>query len=155
MAFISLEANQQSMERARSVVASAIASFSDMSIPLRQVSIFLDRWNKQNFQTQGGKVGGWVPFKYGGRVEYKDGKRTINTSAKLLQDTGRLRMSFLPGVREGSAYIGSDLPYSVFHEKGTKRLPQRRMLPVAEEVKDDARQIFENWVQRNIEKANG
>jgi phage gpG-like protein len=94
----------------------------------REISISLARWVDQNFKSQGGKVGGWAPFKAKGR-RGKGG--TFDASAKLLQDTGRLRASFAPFYTRKTAGIGSDLIYSKAHEKGNKRrgLEARRMLP--------------------------
>lgn len=96
----------------------------------RKVSIFLMRWYNENFKSEGGKVGGWKPFKLGGR-RLPGG--LIDTSAKLLQDTGRLRLSINPFFNKRLAGIGSSLKYSITHELGLphKSLPARRMLPVA------------------------
>lgn len=124
---------------------------------MRQVSIFLDRWVQLNFREEGGKVGGWTPFKYGGREttnaksNAKIDGRYVNTTAKLLQDTGRLRISFIPFATTTNAGIGSDLPYAKGHEEGTSKLPQRRMLPKAPEVEDDCRQIIETWLGRTLD----
>lgn len=94
----------------------------------RKVGIWVLRWINENFKTEGGKVGQWEKFKYGGRV--KKGK--INTSAKLLQDTGRLRASFDYKATKSNVTIGSNLKYSKYHEGGVPQhnLPIRRMLPL-------------------------
>jgi phage gpG-like protein len=94
----------------------------------RQISVWLMRWVNQNFKTEGGKVGGWKPFKLGGRL-LPDG--TIDKSAKLLQDTGRLRASFSPFHSRQLAGVGSDVGYSLSHELGLphRNLPARHMLP--------------------------
>jgi phage gpG-like protein len=128
---------------------------------MRQVSVFLDRWVQKNFQGKGEQIGGWPAYKYGGRLVVKaksnsyamDAKRYINTSAALLQDTGRLRMSFLPFVRKGIAGIGSDLPYSKPHEEGSDNLPQRRMLPKNAEVQTDIFEILQNFVVVQFRKS--
>ena len=123
-----------------------LKELKDLTTPMRQASTYLDRWVQQNFKTEGGKGEKWQPFKVGGR--YKNGK--IDTSAKLLQDTGRLRASFLPFATRKNAGIGSDLPYSEAHEKGLGHLPKRRMLPLHSEVDDDLRDIIEDHVGRAI-----
>ncbi len=196
------------LEQAKAKANAARESLKDASIPMRQASIYLDRWVQQNFKTEGGKVGGWPPFKYGGRVKTKtktqldkeaaekgfaaaqkrktaEGKKSaynraaqkvyegysilgnwqtgkngawsfskIDRSAKLLQDTGLLRISFLPFATMTNAGIGSDLPYSKYHQDGGKHLPQRRMLPEKEEVMADLTEILDNWVKVQIQKAN-
>ncbi len=129
-------------------------------VVMRQIAVFLDRWVQKNFQSSGGNVGGWEPFKYGGRLTTKkkgnaisiDGHHYINGSAKLLMDSGALRLSFLPFTQLGNAGIGSELPYSKFHEDGTNHLPQRRILMKEEEVVGDVKEIMSDWVRVTLKK---
>lgn len=141
------------------------AAREDMSknLPaMQQVAVFLDQWVQQNFQGKGAKVGGWVGYTYGGRLTTKkkataqsiDGKRWVNGAAALLQDTGALRHSFLPFIRLGVAGIGSDLPYSEPHEKGSDNLPQRRLLPKESEVRVEVKEILDNFVMLRVRKTN-
>lgn len=139
-------------------------------VVMRQCAIFLDQWVQRNFQSLGGKVGKWEPYKYGGRLttldpkakshhgranaQSIDGHRYINTSAKLLQDSGALKHSFLPFIRKGIAGIGSELPYSKPHDEGTNGMIQRRMLPETSEVQADIREILDNFLVIQIRKAN-
>jgi len=111
----------------------------DLGNPLAQVAVLLDSWVQRNFKTQGGNVGGWVGFKYGGRV-LPDG--TIDTSAKLLQDTGLLRASFAPSSNDKIARIGTELPYAATHEFGRGAIPARRMLPKRADVIEQVKRIF-------------
>ena len=111
---------------------------------------------QQNFRTSGGKVGGWLPFKHGGRLTRKKkgnaqsitNRRYVDTSAKLLMDTGRLRMSFLPFYNPKDAGIGSDLKYAKFHHKGVpmRKLPERRLLPLHSEVDQQLWVIYSTHV---------
>jgi phage gpG-like protein len=127
-------------------------------VVMRQIAVFLDRWVQKNFQSSGGQVGGWAAYKYGGRLTTKkkangqsiDGHRYINGTAKLMMNTGSLRISFLPFTSLGNAGIGSGLPYSKPHEEGTTTLPQRRLLPVETEVVGDVRQIMDDWIKVTI-----
>ena len=124
---------------------------SDTSRPNRQISIWLLRWVNENFKTQGGKVGGWKPFRHGGR-RLEDG--SIDASAKLLQDTGRLRGSFSNFYSKTSAGVGSGLRYAKAHELGLphRRLPARRMVPIDtdRDVIDAAFKIYDTFVMRAI-----
>lgn len=113
------------------------------------VSIFLDRWVQKNFQSQGGNVGGWKPLARGGRWVKGYG---IDPSAKVLQDTGRLRSSFIPWATNTNAGIGSNLPYSAKHEYGEDGLPVRRMLPKRKEVIPQIRKIYVNFVKKVMRK---
>jgi phage gpG-like protein len=98
-----------------------------------KVSVWLDRWVQRNFRSEGGKVGGWLEL-----AEATIARRTKGRgkgSAKILQDTGRLRASFSPFHTRRSAGIGSDIKYAKIHEIiGVKRKDKpkpviRRMLP--------------------------
>jgi phage gpG-like protein len=124
------------------------SKIKDPSQANRKVSIWLLRWVSENFRSEGGKVGGWLPFKHGGRVT----KKGINTSAKLLQDTGALRKSYQPFYSRVNAGVGSDIPYSAFHEFGVpmNNLPIRRMLPSGEdrEVQDAVIRIYDAHIKR-------
>lgn len=159
---ISVTPNKQTLEAAKKRLLAARDGLKNNGAAMRQVAVFLDQWVQRNFQSKGGKVGGWEPFKYGGRLTTKrkataqsiEGHRWVNGAAALLQDTGALRLSFLPFVRAGVAGIGSDLPYSKPHQEGLAGLPQRRMLPKAQEVQVDVKEILDNFVLLRIRSAN-
>lgn len=119
---------------------------ADMSPVMGQVAVFLDQWVQENFKTEGGKVGGWLPFARGGRM--RNGK--LDTSAKLLQDTGRLRLSFLPFASKTDAGIGSRQPYSEAHHLGIG-VPERRLLPFAKEVRGPIKEKFNVHVKKGVE----
>lgn len=120
---------------------------SKMENAFQPASVYLDRWVQTNFKSEGGNVGGWEPFKLGGR-RLKGGG--IDPSAKLLQDTGRLRASFFPFATRRDGGIASDLPYAKVHHKGEGRLPERRLLPKKAEVIDKIRKIFKTFIGRAI-----
>ena len=117
----------------------------------KEVSVWLMRWLNENFKSQGGKVGGWKPFKLGGRKLPGGG---VDSSAKLLQDTGRLRASFSPFYSRTTAGIGSNLNYSVAHELGLphKNLPSRRMLPLGSDQAVNAGiiKIYDRHIRRAL-----
>lgn len=106
-------------------------NITKMEIPHKKISIMLDRWVQVNFKTEGGKIGGWAPIKRDGRI---------------LQLTGRLRLSMLPFFNRKDAGIGSDLPYSEKHEKG-QGVKKRRMLPLIGEVKRDIVNVYNQHVK--------
>lgn len=114
-----------------------------------KVAIFLDSWVQRNFRSQGALVGGWAPLRAGGRRK-RNG--VFDPEAKVLQDTGRLRLSFVPFATGRIVGIGSDVPYSKKHEQGLEGLPVRRMLPKQREVSKDVRRIYEQHVKRSLNK---
>ena len=131
----------------------------------RNIAVWLMRWVHENFDTKGGKVGGWPPYKYGGRLVKKskanaqsiEGRRYVDTSAHMLIDTGDLRKSYLPFWDRVTAGVGTKLPYAEFHETGTVHLPPRRMIPKSsgeKEVEDYVLRIYKDYVVHAAESEN-
>lgn len=104
-----------------------------------------------NFQTEGLAGGsGWRPLaastiarrRKGGRAGLRD---------RILQDTGRLKQSFIPGRPENvfrqfggkGVDVGTTLRYAPYHEFGTSRIPQRKMLPTREKAQQIAATAIE------------
>jgi phage gpG-like protein len=119
---------------------------SDLKPANKKASIFLDQWVQRNFKSSGGNVGGWRPFRAGGRWVGTGRGRRFDPSAKLLMDTGNLRASFHPFFSATDAGIGSDLEYALYHEEG-KGVPQRRMLPRHDEVDEHLFHIYDKHVE--------
>lgn len=138
-------------KKVRAEIKRLARKIGDTTTVNRQVSVWLLRWVAENFRTEGGNVGGWDPFKYGGR-RLKGG--FIDTSAKLLQDTGELRASFKNFWSRRFAGVGSALDRSVWHDQGVpeNNLPARRLLPSEEdqEVNKTILKIYDAHVQRAI-----
>lgn len=110
-----------------------------------RMAVLLQRWVDDNIKSEGGKVGGWVPFKHGGRRE-RGG--AINYSAKLLQRTGVLRRSFQPKWDDDSASIGSQLPRALYHHHGTRVLPARRLLPQVHEGRQMGQRVIADFMKQ-------
>ena len=72
--------------------------------------------------------------------------RRRKESSLPLQDEGLLRQSFASEATASAALMGSQLGYSIFHDKGTKHIPQRRILPTIKEAEDEfATKIVEDY----------
>lgn len=122
----------------------------DASPAMRAASVYLDKWVQKNFKSEGGNVGGWEPFAASGRLKQRpDGSWTFDRTAKLLQDTGALRASFVPFATKDNAGIGSDLDYADDHHKGID-VPERRLLPKKHEVRKPLRDIMDAYVQHSV-----
>lgn len=148
------------LTRVQQALQKRILEIANRSAPNRQVGAFLDSWVQQNFTSEGGNVGGWTPFKYGGRIiGWKNKAPLVDPSAKLLQDTGRLRASVSAFHNADTVGIGTDVAYSIFHERPwTKaiwdggQLPKRRILPTQEDVIEPVVKIFQNWLDKLANK---
>lgn len=152
---VNVKVNQAQLEAAKAKLKKARDDLKEGSVPMRQVAVMLDQWVQRNIISQGDKVGGWNPFTYGGRLTRKDKAtakvdgRWVNATAKLLRNTGALQHSFLPFIRDKQIGIGSDLPYSKYHEEGEGTM-HRRMLPENKDVDDDVKSIFDAFIKRTL-----
>lgn len=133
---------------------SKMLSGPQMDVAQRKTEKALHGFNQRLFRTKGAAVGGWPPYKYGGRIVRKGylgrdrkgsgavpthvitstGKKRlyyINTRASLLEDIGDLKKSFKTYSTRKNVVLGSDLEYSITHEEGNKSkgVKQRRLLP--------------------------
>ena len=120
------------------------ANFSERgalkAIGMRQLG-----WINQNFQNEGSLVGGWKPLATSTIARRRKG------SQRILQDTGRLRASFdLFGMRitSESVTVGSTNSVAAYHEHGTNRLPQRRMLPNEQEATELAKKLINAMIKK-------
>ena len=127
---VSIKVTPRDMYRGR--LQRRLNQIADLDVPNKKAAIFLDQWVQKNFQTEGGMVGGW---------------RGISRAGRILQDTGRLRNSFVPFADANDAGIGSELDYSEHHDKGTATIPQRRILPRHGDVDKDLFNIYNKHVQ--------
>jgi phage gpG-like protein len=74
---------------------------------------------------------------------------------RILQDTGRLKQSFVRGgggnvFRSGakSIEVGTTIRYAPFHEEGTSRMPQRKILPTGQQAERIAVASIEAYIQQ-------
>jgi len=91
-------------------------------------------WIDRNFTTEGTEAR-WKPLKASTIRRRREGPNPSRGVA-ILQDTGRVKDSFVRG-KSGNVFasddrqvtVGTQVPYGEFHEKGTSRMPRRRLLP--------------------------
>lgn len=118
------------------------AASRDRRIPNRQLAVQLQSWVFRNFQQGGGlQTPPWAPLAEATRRQ----KTRLGYSGTPLIRTGHLRQSFRPFSDNDTAGVGSEVPYSQYHETGTSRLPQRAMLPPRAVTIDYALKIYERW----------
>lgn len=81
----------------------------------RRMGIQALNWIKENFESQGGLVGGWTGLRPNTIASRRGG------SSKILQDSGDLRKSFtISSVDAEKVVVGSADPKALWHERGTK-----------------------------------
>jgi phage gpG-like protein len=104
---------------------------------------------REQFDTQGGRTGGWEPLS----ERYASDKVRRFGSQPILVATGALRDSLLGGPgrivrQEGneSLLFGTQLGYGSFHQSGTVNMPQRRIL----DLTNDDRRTMMKMLQRHL-----
>jgi phage gpG-like protein len=84
----------------------------------------------------------WAPLK---PSTLKEKKRKGYSSTPLIR-TGHYRQSFRSFYDNDGAGVGSEVPYSKYHETGTQHLPARPALPPRDVALDFAVKIYDRWV---------
>jgi len=120
-----------------------VVATNDRRTPNRQLSIQLYGWVLRNFQ-QGGALQSpaWRPL----AASTLKQKQRKGYSSKPLERTGHLRQSFRSFYDNEQAGVGSEVPYSQYHETGTRTLPQRAMLPPQNVALDYAVKVYDRWI---------
>ena len=94
------------------------------------------------FDTQGGRTGGWMPLS----PQYAAWKFAQVGAQPIMVFTGRLKRSLIERGANNIREISSDqmkwgtsiktakgAPYPIFHQRGTSRMPQRRIIDLTED----------------------
>lgn len=145
---VEYKVNQRKTRAAQRNLRKLQKQIPNLTVPHKRIAVFLLKWVLTNFKQEGKPIGGWTPFALGGR-------RTsggIDTTAKLLQDTGLLRNSFSTFHSRRDAGVGSNLSYAEDHNEGdpSSNLPARRMVPIQSEVVRDVNKIYRDYLRTII-----
>lgn len=123
------------------------AQVANTQVPNKALAVQLTAWVDRNFLSSGGFRGGWAPLaastlRQKARKGYSS-KPLITTGAALT-----LQRSFLAFWTAALAGIGTEVPYSIYHERGGGFLPQRPMLPTREQAGDMAIGVYRFFIQQ-------
>lgn len=126
-------------------ISTLVRESGDRTQPNRQLAAQLTGWTLRNFQAGGGmQTPTWAPLKPSTAKQ----KARLGYSPLPLIRTGHYRQSFRPFYDNDRAGVGSEVPYSKYHETGTKHLPKRPALPSEQVALGYAMQIYERWAAR-------
>ena len=116
-------------------------------------AINLERWVKKNFQANGrlhdDSSLAWKPLKPSTIKARRQGKKK-NLSEKILRDTGNLQSRWDTKATVTYGELKSRQNYSHFHEEGTKRIPQRKILPEADQGLDIVIPAYEKMIKKAV-----
>ena len=109
-----------------------------IAVSNKKASVVLYQWVLRNFQQEGALAeGGWEALAPS-TIAYK----AEHGYSRMLQNTGETRASFLPYSDKDIALVGSPLMKAAAHDEGTARIPQRRLLPTAEQAQELVMPIY-------------
>ena len=119
--------------------------FNMKTVNLKAI-ILIDRWVQQNFRAEGAlhennRFGPWKPLSPSTLSQRRKG------SSAILQDTGRLKNSFDFKATNTFAKLGTRVNYSVDHEFGKGRIPQRKILPTDEQGSKIIAPVYKRFVE--------
>ncbi len=126
------------------------ASIKSWRPELQGTSEFLmDLYRNGVFETQGEILGeAWKPLS----ASYELIKRTKFPGRGILQASGSMRGGFKPDITAVDLTITNGVPYFVFNQLGTSRMPARVMLDLPDKVVTKVVEIFTDGVQQRINK---
>ena len=113
----------------------------DLREPYGEIADYLQQVTDRRFQ-QGGP--GWAPLS----PAYAAWKAQNYGGRPILVRTGEMRggMGNVRRISEKSLEWGTNVPYAVFHQRGTRKMPQRRIIHLE---RDDATFIHK-IIQRHL-----
>lgn len=85
------------------------------AIGLRHLS-----YTMAQFRTQGKDTGGWKPLRPNTIAGRRKGRGPARDGAKILQNTGALRQSFVSRVLAGLVWVGTRNQIAEYHQHGTR-----------------------------------
>ncbi|NEP56008.1 MAG: phage virion morphogenesis protein [Symploca sp. SIO2G7] len=74
-------------------------------------------------------------------------KRRKGYPESILTRTGKMRNSVLAIADARSILIGVDVPYAIFHQQGTRKMPQRRILGMNDKREQKLRKLIRVWIK--------
>jgi phage gpG-like protein len=106
----------------------------DLSSGFRAALDLLEERAEAQFASKGGQTGGWAPL--------AESTLRSKRGTDILVETGALRGSLvgrgqgaIRDVRPDGADFGTDIPYAMFHHRGTSRMPKRPLIGMDEVTK--------------------
>ena len=129
----------------------------DASEAFREIAKdFREKLMPAQFNTQGSHGGsGWPPLS----PNYAAWKAKNYPGAPILVRSGLLRESLeknnaysIVDIQPKSMNIGSRVNYAIFHQQGTRKLPQRKIIQLSEEDKTRWTKIVHVWLLNRANK---
>lgn len=144
---IDIKVNTDKLNRA---MQRKINTLSDYEEPLRESGEWLLKDVDTNFRKQGALFGrGWKPLADSTRRQRA--RQGYPPARPILERTGRLRRgNKIKKVTKDTLTIGNDVDYFKYHQTGTRKMPQRKVLDIRSVAEIAIGRIFKDWLGRII-----
>lgn len=124
----------------------------DASPAFARIAILFWQSERVQFDTGGAFSGGWAPL----ADSTVAGKARRFEDPRVLIATYSLAASLTSAVAPGSVYsvtpyelfVGSDIFYGAFHQRGTVKMPMRKPVELPEVEKRDMVKVLQAWIVR-------
>jgi len=74
-------------------------------------------------------------------------KRRLGYPDSILTRTGKMRRSVNSVADARGVLIGVDVPYAIFHQQGTRKMPQRRILGMNDKRRGKLVKLIRVWIK--------
>jgi len=116
--------------------------------------LVIEKWILKNFETEGELAtdgARWVPLKQATIERRRHGKnKALAGKVMILQDRGYLKTHWKPFYSPWKVAYQSMEDYGIYHDKGSGRLPQRRIIPRQYQVRAALRKVYLKHVQEAL-----
>lgn len=121
------------------------AAFTELKPFFNDMVTLLEESVARQFSSEGGNVGGWAPLS----PRYAMWKAAAVGAKPILQLTGAMRKSFkAKKVTNSELHWGSTSRYAPFHQRGTSKMPARKIIHLASEDRRRALKELQKFVVR-------
>lgn len=79
-------------------------------------------------------------------------KARLGQSSKILTATGAMRASFRVKVKAMQLDLISDSEYLKYHQRGTSKMPQRKVLGITPERKNDGAKLIRAYIKGKVKR---
>lgn len=121
----------------------------DMRPFFQKASEMISSAVEEQFETEGSRTSGWAPLS----PRYAAWKMAQVGNQPILVFTGRMKKSLIgegpDSIREADRdqlRWGTSVPYAIFHQRGTSRMPQRRIIDLTEQDRQDLMKALQRFM---------
>jgi phage gpG-like protein len=137
------------LDAVKARLAKVESSLKNNEVSFKRSVAVVDGWVQRNFRSEGGNVGGWAKLA-DSTIESRMRRRNKTGAIRILQDIGTLRMKWKHLFGKDYGALVSAVDYGIFHETGTSKMPQRRILPTMDEIWPKIKELFSDELRRSI-----